>query len=326
MPITPMQPPPDVGVARGMFVGGCCQCGRSAQWRSHSFDTGASPRHRGSIWRYFHRNAQWGGNEAFRRRRPSAFQGAAANERTASVAAKGGAVCRLRRRLRREDYLQLVAHELRAPAAAVDLLAGQLAAADGLSAAERVVLASLRSQARQLVDRAEDLLTLGQLEHGSLVLTRERIDLREVVDRVVRDFAEAQVELALPKAPLVVTGDARRLADALRNLVLNAVKYTPAAPWVRVAVRRAVGRAVLEVTDRGIGLSSGEAARLARETPIRPSSPGAASASISCGSSSRRTAGPWRRRALGAGAARRSASRSRPGLRRARAPLVVGRP
>lgn len=80
--------------------------------------------------------------------------------------------------------------------------------------------------ARQLVDRAEDLLTLGQLEHGSLVLTRERIDLREVVDCVVRDFAEAQVELALPKAPLLVTGDARRLADALRNLVLDAVKYT----------------------------------------------------------------------------------------------------
>jgi len=251
------------------------------------------------------------------------FPGCGREERTASVAAKGRAVCRLRAARGLPPAGRARAARAGPRGRPVRRAAHR---ADGLSAAERVVLASLRSQARQLVDRAEDLLALGQLEHGSLVLTRERIDLREVVDRVVPRFRGGPSGACSPQGPLVVTGDARRLADALRNLVLDAVKYTPAAPWVRVAVRRAVGRAVLEVTDRGIGLSSGEAARLARETPIRPSSPGAASASISCGSSSRRTAGPWRRRALAAGAARRSASRSRPGLRRARAPLVVGRP
>jgi signal transduction histidine kinase len=111
------------------------------------------------------------------------------------------------------------------------------------------------------------MLTLARIESGQTGGARGEVDLHEVARAALADAAPGalakNIDVALEDTGAVpVQGYAGLLAVLARNLVDNAVRYTPAGGQVRVAVRRAGPLARLEVIDNGRGVPAEEIARL----------------------------------------------------------------
>jgi CheY-like chemotaxis protein len=117
-------------------------------------------------------------------------------------------------------------------------------------------------QLEQMVRLIDDLMDVSRISRGRISVKRERMDLLDAVRTAVDtarpavDAAEHQLLLELPPGPVVVEGDAVRLAQVFANLLSNAAKYTPRGGEIRLAVRNPGDNAVVSVKDTGIGISS----------------------------------------------------------------------
>jgi CheY-like chemotaxis protein/anti-sigma regulatory factor (Ser/Thr protein kinase) len=103
-----------------------------------------------------------------------------------------------------------------------------------------------------------DLLDVGRVIAGKILLARQPVNLAAVVRRVEETLAitgEAKGhQLKLRLADVWVDGDAVRIEQVVSNLVTNAIKYTPAGRTIEVHVRGDAATAVLEVKDAGMGI------------------------------------------------------------------------
>jgi signal transduction histidine kinase len=163
----------------------------------------------------------------------------------------------------RDEFLSLIAHELRAPVAAIEIVATGLTRAPDLGARERHALDQLRDQAHGLAGLAEGLLSVGQLEAGLGRLDRHELDLRAVVTAAAA--GDPRVRTTVPDAPVVVAADPDAIRRAIVNVVGNALKFSPAGRSVEVTLVSDPGWATLRVTDEGIGLDSADVRRLFRK-------------------------------------------------------------
>ena len=158
------------------------------------------------------------------------------------------------------------AHELRTPIAAA-LAQAQLLAASTADTAFRKQADALVGSLARLTRLAERLLALARAE-GSEPLTREPVDLDQVVRLVVDEFTRdprlAHRRIEAQTAPVRVRGDLDAVGLALRNLVENAVVHGIGASLIRVACGSAPDGAFIAVTDDGAGVGAGEIPRLAK--------------------------------------------------------------
>ncbi len=163
---------------------------------------------------------------------------------------------------RKDEFLAMLAHELRNPLApirnAVQLwrLAGP---AEGpLGEARDVIDRQVRHMSR-LID---DLLDVSRITRGKVQLRTAPVALAEVVERAVethRPLIEARghrLEVRGPEDPIVVDGDPTRLAQIIGNLLDNAAKYTPSGGALSLGAGLEQGRAVVRVRDNGEGISA----------------------------------------------------------------------
>ena len=147
--------------------------------------------------------------------------------------------------LEREDELRRaltadVAHELRTP---VTILTAQCEAIlDGVTPPSSEQVGSLYEEVLRLGRVIEDLETLASAEAAGLRLDRVPVDLAALVDETTRllapQFEAAEVALATTLEPAIVEGDPLRLAQVVRNLLSNALKFTPAGGRVDVTLAR----------------------------------------------------------------------------------------
>jgi len=159
------------------------------------------------------------------------------------------------------------AHELRTPLAALRAQAQVARGAD--DAGERVrALDGVIAGCDRATHLIEQLLTLARLEPESFAAQRTHCDLREIARQAIADAVPAalakSIEIDLGEGAAVVTsGDARLLGILLRNLLDNAVRYSPARTAVHVRVGRGPGgAATITVADEGPGVTAEERARL----------------------------------------------------------------
>ncbi len=165
------------------------------------------------------------------------------------------------------DVSDNVAHDLRRPLARLKTRIEVLLEAPRTNDEYRAALAQTLADADELMRTFEALLTIARLEAGGEIVAPRRIDLAEVA-RPVADLyaAEAEdggrpftVELA---AGLEVMGEPRLVAQALANLLDNAMKYAGAAAPIAVRLSREGRQARLAVIDGGPGLSDADKQRL----------------------------------------------------------------
>jgi two-component system sensor histidine kinase QseC len=154
------------------------------------------------------------------------------------------------------------AHELRTPLAA---LKTQLQVAQG--AADDAVRKHAMDHALAACDRAtrlvEQLLTLARLEHDAWKTQGEAVDLHQLAAHVLAETASSaavkQICLSLEGEPgLTIKGHAGLLSILIRNLVDNALRYSPPRTEVSVRVASAAQGVTLEVRDQGPGIPTAE--------------------------------------------------------------------
>ena len=166
------------------------------------------------------------------------------------------------RDLRKNEFLAMLAHELRNPLAPIRnavLILQQIPGKDsGVKWASDVIDRQVKQMAR-LVD---DLLDVSRITRGKVQLKTERLDVAAVVSSAVEtsrpliDERRHDLSVILPPAPLWVTADPARLAQVLANLLNNAAKYTPEGGRITLAVERDGEDAVFRIRDTGVGIAA----------------------------------------------------------------------
>ncbi|MEI2414871.1 HAMP domain-containing sensor histidine kinase [Orrella sp. JC864] len=161
----------------------------------------------------------------------------------------------------------LLAHELRAPLATLDTAAQALALAaseDDLHAHAR--LARMRRAVKRITELTDDFLGSGKLGERLLQPQCEAVDMQALAQGLAARMQAdtAHVLRVEPGPPALAWADARLCAEALRNLLHNAVKYSPADQpiLVRVAADARAARVAVSVSDRGPGISDAERERI----------------------------------------------------------------
>jgi signal transduction histidine kinase len=119
----------------------------------------------------------------------------------------------------------------------------------------------------QLGSMIEDLVLIGALETGIAELEWEIVDLGPLIEEIVRDLEPRargeglQIRCELEIEGGAVRADRCRLADAVRRLIDNAIRFTPQGGTVEVSTRHAKDRIEISVADTGVGMSVDELAR-----------------------------------------------------------------
>jgi len=165
---------------------------------------------------------------------------------------------------RKDEFLAMLAHELRNPLAPISAAAQLLnmGAPDG-ARIERTS-AIIARQVTHMTGLIDDLLDVSRVTRGLVVLARDEIDLRRVIaDAVeqVRPLIESrrhQLVLHLPPEaePTLVQGDYKRLVQVLANLLNNAAKYSPEDGKLSLRMDISGEQVLISVTDSGIGISA----------------------------------------------------------------------
>jgi signal transduction histidine kinase len=161
---------------------------------------------------------------------------------------------------RKDEFLAMLAHELRNPLAAVTTAHAILDAYPARDATEARARDIARRQAAQLGRIVDDLLDVSRMMRGIITLKRERVDLAALLTQVTTLAAEVKLRehdrkltLSAPR-PLHIDGDPTRLLQIFSNLIDNAIKFTTPGGAIDVSLHEAGGMAVVCVRDDGVGM------------------------------------------------------------------------
>lgn len=162
----------------------------------------------------------------------------------------------------KDEFIATITHDLRSPLTSIlgwsALLKERLEPGDDeTETALNSIIRSARVQSR-LVD---DLLEASRVRVGKIEMRRERFDLVELVDQVIYSFRlegdrqEVQLRRNIDAKRVDIDGDSQRIEQLLRNLVSNALKFTPSGGIVEISLSADQRSVRLEVSDTGSGIS-----------------------------------------------------------------------
>lgn len=171
---------------------------------------------------------------------------------------------------RKDEFLALLAHELRNPLATLSNTLQLLEVTGGrhpsLTLAMAVTL--MQREVVQLVRLVDDLLDVSRISQGKVLLSLERLELVSLVDQAVQaaqtqfTTANRTLSVALPTSPVYLAGDAVRLRQVVSNLLHNALKFTSPGGQVWLSLERQADQEALRIRDNGIGIPTHELARI----------------------------------------------------------------
>jgi PAS domain S-box-containing protein len=163
---------------------------------------------------------------------------------------------------RKDDFIALLAHELRNPLAPIRNGLQVLRLAQG----EPGMLADARRmmdrQLSHMVRLIDDLLDVSRINRNKMELRRSRVALIDVLSSAVEtaqpqiDEAGHELSLTMPSVPVYLDADLTRLAQVFSNLLTNSAKYTPRGGRIRLSAKRNGRQVEVSVTDNGIGIPS----------------------------------------------------------------------
>ncbi|WP_421014842.1 sensor histidine kinase [Glutamicibacter creatinolyticus] len=167
----------------------------------------------------------------------------------------------------RNDFVANVSHELKTPVGAISLLAEAIEDGADDPVAVRRFTGRLHKESSRLSALVQDIIELSRLQSSDAIVHGEQVQVAavvaEAVDRNKLLAEERNITISVGgqvQAP--VHGDADLLMTALRNLIDNAIRYSPEHSAVGVGLRERDGFALISVTDQGPGISAEEQERV----------------------------------------------------------------
>jgi two-component system CheB/CheR fusion protein len=161
---------------------------------------------------------------------------------------------------RKDEFLAVLAHELRNPLAPLRTGLELLRRSRAGSAAAGEARAMMERQVLQMVHLIDDLLDTSRIARGKFALRKQPMDVVAAVrgaletSRPLMEASRHRVEVRLPDEPLRVEGDPMRIAQVLTNLLNNAARYTPPGGHIVVMAAGDGDSIRIEVEDNGVGI------------------------------------------------------------------------
>jgi len=162
------------------------------------------------------------------------------------------------------DFLDFASHELRGPITVIKgyltmIAAGSLGDMPPKAAS---VVPLLVAKADEVNSMLEQMIETSRLEEGRLALRRERSDIAGLTEDAIENLgplvSEHELDIDRPPEPLWADVDPDRLQIVVRNLVSNAAKYSPAGTPIAITIARRDHRAIVAVTDKGMGIDKND--------------------------------------------------------------------
>jgi two-component system sensor histidine kinase KdpD len=164
----------------------------------------------------------------------------------------------------RSELIANVSHEIRTPLGLIKISASSLQMDDAAfdRATQQKFLNSISEEATKLERIVEHLLDLGRIESGRLRLDRQPTDLAALIGTTIKSMEALSNQHRLvfdsSAEPLVATVDVKRVEQVLRNLLDNAIKYSPEGGTVTVHAYQGDAQILVAVSDEGIGIPAEE--------------------------------------------------------------------
>jgi len=162
---------------------------------------------------------------------------------------------------RKDEFLAMLAHELRNPLAPIRNGVQLLRLAEGVADLRGQTLDMIDRQTAQLVRLVDDLLDVSRITSGKMALQKAAVELSAVVASAVEtcrpaiEAARHALVIDLPRESLLVHADFVRLAQVISNLLGNAARYTAVGGHIELKVWREGRDALIAVSDNGIGIA-----------------------------------------------------------------------
>lgn len=170
--------------------------------------------------------------------------------------------------LRKDNFLAMLAHELRNPLAPIRNALYLLESDESRSADAEELQTLITGQVNHLIRLVDDLLDVARIKGGRIELRPEPIDLRTVIKtsidtaRPLIDDKKHELLVQMPSTALPLDGDAVRLAQVIANLLNNAAKYTDKGGRIWLSAERDGNQIVCRVRDTGAGLTAEQMSRI----------------------------------------------------------------
>ncbi|HKW79922.1 MAG TPA: ATP-binding protein, partial [Casimicrobiaceae bacterium] len=161
---------------------------------------------------------------------------------------------------RKDEFLAMLAHELRGPLAPLTNMLEIMRRADGSPEAVERARDTMQRQVGQMTRLIDDLLDVSRISQGKLALRRGPVELASVLQQAIEanrpalDTAGHELTLTLASQPIYLHADPMRLAQVFGNLVNNAGKFSEPGGRISVSVERDGDEAAISVKDAGIGV------------------------------------------------------------------------
>ena len=168
----------------------------------------------------------------------------------------------------RRDFVANVSHELRTPLTAIRGYVEALADNDASADEKRHFLDIIARHTTRMERLVKDLLRLARLDAGQEALDLTRCETRGVVHAVVADLTPSlderrqRIEVSIAPGAELVRADPVKLHDVLRNLIANAITYSPEQSEIRVDARSVDSRIAMSVSDMGPGIPEEDLSRV----------------------------------------------------------------
>jgi signal transduction histidine kinase len=162
----------------------------------------------------------------------------------------------------KDEFLAMLAHELRNPLAPIRTASELLKRTDQPDERAQLAIDIVKRQASHLTRLVDDLLDISRITRSRIELKRRDVALADIVaqaletvEPILREKSH-QVSTTVDLTPLVVNGDPARLVQCVANLLTNAIKYTDPNGQLRIESHAEGDMAVLSVTDNGTGIAA----------------------------------------------------------------------
>jgi PAS domain S-box-containing protein len=162
---------------------------------------------------------------------------------------------------RKDEFLAMLAHELRNPIAPISMAAQLLMGAPGDEARVRQISQVIARQVGHMVSLVDDLLDVSRVTRGLVALEQHALDLNTLLSdaveqvRPLMDMRRHTLVVQPAPEPACICADRLRIVQIAANLLTNAAKYTPEGGHVTLAVRLLPQHVELSVSDNGIGIA-----------------------------------------------------------------------